>query len=74
MDLHLDAFSGIAGNMFLGAMLDAGLSRRALAADLAGLRVPHVLRTRRVLRGPIAACYVTVDVPRARPASSAAKG
>ncbi|HVH04660.1 MAG TPA: nickel pincer cofactor biosynthesis protein LarC [Myxococcota bacterium] len=74
MDLHLDAFSGIAGNMFLGAMLDAGLSRRALAADLAGLRVPHVLRTRRVLRGPIAACYVTVDVPRARPARSAAKG
>jgi pyridinium-3,5-bisthiocarboxylic acid mononucleotide nickel chelatase len=64
VDLHLDAFSGIAGNMFLGALLDAGLPRRALASDLAGLRVPHALRTKRVHRGPLDACYVTVGVPR----------
>jgi pyridinium-3,5-bisthiocarboxylic acid mononucleotide nickel chelatase len=64
--LHLDLFSGIAGNMFLGALLDAGLSRRALAADLAGLRLPHVLRVRRVRRGPLAALYVSVDVPAPR--------
>jgi pyridinium-3,5-bisthiocarboxylic acid mononucleotide nickel chelatase len=66
--LHLDLFSGIAGNMFLGALLDAGLSRRALAADLAGLRLPHTLRVRRVRRGALSALYVSVDVPAARDA------
>jgi len=64
--LHLDLFSGIAGNMFLGALLDAGLVRRELEADLAGLGVAHRLRVRKVVRGPIAARYVEVLVPVAR--------
>jgi uncharacterized protein (TIGR00299 family) protein len=62
--LHLDAFSGIAGNMFMGAMLDAGLSRRDLSADLAGLELPHTLRVQRVVRGALAARYVQVALPR----------
>ena len=70
MQLHLDTFSGIAGNMFLGALLDAGLPRKALADDLAGLGVPHTLRVSRVRRGALAARYVTVGVPR-RPSSGA---
>jgi hypothetical protein len=61
--LHLDPFSGIAGNMFLGALLDAGLSRRELAEDLAGLDVRHRLVVSRVQRGPLAAKYVHVAVP-----------
>ncbi len=61
--LHLDTFSGIAGNMFLGALLDAGLSRRELAEDLAGLGVPHRLVVSKVKRGPLAARYVRVDLP-----------
>src|SRR5262245_21035917 len=64
--LHLDLFSGISGNMFLGALLDAGLARRDLERDLAGLGVDHRLRVRRVRRGPIAARYVEVEVPQAR--------
>src|SRR5262245_9992592 len=61
--LYLDCFSGIAGNMFLGALLDLGLSQRELEADLRGLGVAHRLRVRRVRRGPIAARYVEVLVP-----------
>jgi uncharacterized protein (TIGR00299 family) protein len=61
--LHLDLFSGIAGNMFLGALLDLGLPQRALEAELAGLGVKHRLRVLRVRRGPLAARHVSVEVP-----------
>jgi uncharacterized protein (TIGR00299 family) protein len=61
--LHLDAFSGIAGNMFVGALLDAGLSRRQLTADLAGLGLEHNLRVSRVRRGALSGYYVDVRVP-----------
>jgi pyridinium-3,5-bisthiocarboxylic acid mononucleotide nickel chelatase len=63
--LHLDCFSGIAGNMFLGALLDAGLSRAELEADLAGLGLDHELVVKRVRRGALAAQYVDVRVPHA---------
>ena len=63
--LHLDAFSGIAGNMFLGALLDLGVRRRDLGAGLAGLGVDFELRVRKVKRGALAARYVEVRVPRA---------
>jgi len=63
--LHLDVFSGIAGNMFLGALLDAGLSRRDLEQDLAGLGLDHKLKITRVKRGALAARYVRVLTPHA---------
>jgi uncharacterized protein (TIGR00299 family) protein len=61
--LHLDTFSGISGNMFLGALLDAGLALRELAAALRGLGVAHELRVTRVRRGALAARYVEVLAP-----------
>src|SRR5258707_9639011 len=64
--LHLDVFSGIAGNMLLGALLDAGLSRRELVADLAGLGLDHRLIVRRVRRGIVSSLYVDVQVPAPR--------
>ncbi len=63
--LHLDCFSGIAGNMFMGALLDAGLPRRQLTEDLAGLGLDYKLVVRKVQRGALAARYVDVRVPRA---------
>ena len=64
--LHLDLFSGIAGNMFLAALLDAGLSRRALVEDLGGLKLDHLLRVRKVKRGALSARYLDVRVPKNR--------
>jgi uncharacterized protein (TIGR00299 family) protein len=61
--LHLDAYSGIAGNMFLSALLDLGLSRRQLDADLQGLGLDFKLRVSRVQRGALAARYLEVKVP-----------
>lgn len=58
--LHLDTFSGIAGNMFLGALLDAGLPRARLVEQLERLGVPFGLRVSRVKRGAIAARYLRV--------------
>jgi hypothetical protein len=65
--LHLDAFSGIAGNMLLGALLDLGLPLRALEGDLAPLGLAFEIDVRRVRRGPLSARYVDVRVPRGRP-------
>jgi uncharacterized protein (TIGR00299 family) protein len=62
--LHLDLFSGIAGNMFLAALLDAGLSRRKLVEDLAGLKLEHSLRVKKVKRGALSARYLEVRVPK----------
>ena len=71
--LHLDCFSGIAGNMFLGALLDLGLSRRVLSEDLKGLDLPHRLVVRRVQRGALAARYLEVRPVGASSASGARK-
>ncbi len=64
--LHLDTFSGAAGNMFLAALLDAGLSRKELTAGLAGLGVPHKLRVSQVKRGALAAKYLEVIEPKTK--------
>ncbi|MBW2293837.1 MAG: nickel pincer cofactor biosynthesis protein LarC [Deltaproteobacteria bacterium] len=52
--------------MFLGALLDLGLSRRDLDRDLAGLGVEYKLRVKNVARGALAARYVEVVVPGAK--------
>jgi hypothetical protein len=60
----LDPFSGIAGDMTLGALLDLGLDPdwlRALPATL-GLEGVHV-RIERVKRGEIASWKVDFDIP-----------
>ena len=71
--LHLDAFSGIAGNMLLGALLELGVPQRTLVGELAGLGLPFQLVSRRVRRGPLVARWVEVRVPGARGAGRAGR-
>lgn len=78
--LHLDAFSGAAGNMFMGALLDLGLPRATLLAGLEPLGLDFRLVVKRVTRSGFAARYVDVRVPvsrekaRAERAAHARKG
>ncbi|HEV2176624.1 MAG TPA: nickel pincer cofactor biosynthesis protein LarC [Terriglobia bacterium] len=65
---YLDCSSGVSGDMFLGACLDAGLPVEQLQAELAKLRLgAYEFRTARVLRGGIAGMHVEIAVPGAQP-------
>jgi hypothetical protein len=61
--LHLDAFSGAAGNMFMGALLDLGLKRKTLLEGLEPLGLEFKLVVKKVDRSGFAARYVDVRVP-----------
>jgi hypothetical protein len=60
---YLDCFSGISGDMLLGALIDAGVDAAALRDELAKLQVPGwSLRTERVQRAGLAATKAHVDL------------
>ena len=58
--LYFDCFSGAAGDMVLGALLDAGLPVDELRRALGSLGVGHELRVSRVLRAGLSATRVEV--------------
>jgi hypothetical protein len=54
LHLHFDCFSGLAGDMFLGACVDLGLPPEYLVETIAGLGLPGVtLDARRAQRGGV---------------------
>ena len=63
MHLHFDCFSGISGDMTLGALVDVGLSPRALRQGLKALPVSgYRLKISKVRRGAIHATKVDVVI------------
>ncbi len=67
---YLECFSGMSGDMFLGALIDAGVPSRLLEETVAALGVGARLEISRVVRGGISATRVDVlvdgekDLPR----------
>lgn len=61
--LHLDCFSGVAGDMFLGAMLDLGVPEDAVRSGLATIPLQgYELQVSRTRRMGIEGCDVSVRV------------
>jgi pyridinium-3,5-bisthiocarboxylic acid mononucleotide nickel chelatase len=67
---YLECFSGISGDMFLGALIDAGVSPKLLEDTVAALDIGARLEISKVVRGGISATKVDVyangekDLPR----------
>src|SRR6266404_5561796 len=62
-ELYFDCFSGIAGDMTLGALIDLGVPEEAVRAELAKLPVENYRLTReRVRRGALVGTKIHVIV------------
>ncbi len=60
---YFDCFSGVSGDMCLGALVDAGVDFNHLCRGIAGLAIDgYVLRREQVIRGGIAAENIVVEV------------
>ncbi len=60
---HFDCFSGISGDMTLGALIDAGVDAEAVRTAIASLGLPINLKVEKVRKGGFAATYVQVEAP-----------
>jgi pyridinium-3,5-bisthiocarboxylic acid mononucleotide nickel chelatase len=58
---YFDCFSGISGDMTLGALVDAGVDRRAIVAAVESLGLPCALGFETVRRGGFRATYARVE-------------
>jgi len=64
MDAYFDIFSGISGNMVLGALIDLGLDLDLLKGELdkLGLSDEYSIEVKRVLKEKIGGTYLEVEL------------
>ena len=60
---HFDCFSGISGDMTLGALVDAGVDGEAIRDGIASLGLPINVTVEKVRKGGFAATQVQVEAP-----------
>jgi uncharacterized protein (TIGR00299 family) protein len=60
---HFDCFSGISGDMTLGALIDAGVDAEAVRDGIASLGLPIQLEVAKIRKGGFAATEVRVEAP-----------
>ncbi len=58
---HFDCFSGISGDMTLGALIDAGVDASAIEQGIASLGLPVRLKIQKVQKGGFAATQAQVE-------------
>jgi len=61
--LHFDCFSGISGDMTLGALFDAGASTKPVLDALNSLGLPITVEVEKIRKGGFAATQVRVEAP-----------
>ncbi len=64
---HFDCFSGISGDMTLGALIGVGVPVDVIRDGLMSLQLPIELEVEEVLRSCFAATYVTIKAPNDQP-------
>jgi len=72
---YFDCFSGISGDMVLGALVDAGADLRAIEAELRKLNLPGwTISAKKVQRRAIFATHITVEIAGGPEAGNRASG
>jgi pyridinium-3,5-bisthiocarboxylic acid mononucleotide nickel chelatase len=61
--VHFDCFSGLSGDMILGALIDAGVDADAIRQGLDSLGLPITLHAAKVRKGGFAATCATIEAP-----------
>ena len=60
---YFDCFSGVSGDMILGALIDAGFDLKELKSELGKLKISgYRLRTEKTVRNEISGTKFSVDV------------
>lgn len=61
---HFDCFSGISGDMTLGALIDVGVDRDAILSGIRSLALPIEIEVEKVRKGGFASTQVRIEAPR----------